>query len=377
MAVSSYGTNHPMAVKAWAKKLFAEALKQTKFSRFLGNTPSSVVQRRTELSKGPGDRITIGLRMQLSGTGTLGDSTLEGSEEALTLYTDNVFIDQLRHAVRTGGKMSQQRVPFSVREESMEGLRDWWADRMDVSFMNQLGGASATVVQANLAITAGVTDTRFTGNQVAIAPDSNHLKIAGGTGGGGTQGDTTEASLSASASWNLTLQDIDRCVTTAKTISPAIRPVKVNGEDKYVMFIHPQQTFTLRKNTNTGQYVDIQKAAMTGGQVTNNPLYTGSLGEYNGVILHEDARVPCVQTAPGSGTQTTDYFRATFCGAQAAAFAVGQDNTDAAMNWVEELFDYENQLGVSAGMIFGMKKMVFNSADFATIVVSSYAPKPA
>ena len=377
MAVSSYGTNHPMAVKAWAKKLFAEALKQTKFSRFLGNTPSSVVQRRTELSKGPGDRITIGLRMQLSGTGTLGDSTLEGSEEALTLYTDNVFIDQLRHAVRTGGKMSQQRVPFSVREESMEGLRDWWADRMDVSFMNQLGGASATVVQANLAITAGVTDTRFTGNQVAIAPDSNHLKIAGGTGGGGTQGDTTEASLSASASWNLTLQDIDRCVTTAKTISPAIRPVKVNGEDKYVMFIHPQQTFTLRKNTNTGQYVDIQKAAMTGGQVTNNPLYTGSLGEYNGVILHEDARVPCVQTAPGSGTQTTDYFRAIFCGAQAAAFAVGQDNTDAAMNWVEELFDYENQLGVSAGMIFGMKKMVFNSADFATIVVSSYAPKPA
>lgn len=132
MAVSSYGTNHPMAVKVWAKKLFVEALKQTKFSRFLGNSPSSLIQRRTELSKGPGDKITIGLRMQLAGDGILGDSTLEGNEEALTLYTDSIFIDQLRHAVRTGGKMSQQRVPFEIRQESMEGLRDWWADRLEI-----------------------------------------------------------------------------------------------------------------------------------------------------------------------------------------------------------------------------------------------------
>lgn len=39
----------------------------------------------------------------------------------------------------------------------------------------------------------------------------------------------------------------------------------------------------------------------------------------------------------------------------------------------EELFDYGNQLGVSAGSIYGMKKTVFNSADFSTIVLSTYA----
>ena len=365
-----------MAVKVWAKKLFVEALKQTKFSRFLGNTPSSIVQRRTELAKGPGDKITIGLRNQLAGDGILGDATLEGNEEALSIYTDSVFIDQLRHAIRTGGKMSQQRVPFEIREESMEGLRDWYADRMDVGFTNQIGGASVTCVRANLAVTVSTTDTRYTGLQAAIAPDTAHLKIAGGTGGGGSAGDTTEASLSASASWNLKLGDIDRCVATAKVTSPAIRPVKVNGEDKYVMFVHPYQTYTLRSNTNTGQYVDIQKAAMTGGQVTNNPLYTGALGEYNGVILHEDARMPPIQAATIGSGAVTDYIRAVFCGAQAAAFAVGQDNKDGAMTWVEELFDYENQLGVSASLIFGLKKMVFNSKDFATIVVSSYAPAP-
>jgi hypothetical protein len=46
------------------------------------------------------------------------------------------------------------------------------------------------------------------------------------------------------------------------------------------------------------------------------------------------------------------------------------------MTWVEELFDYENQLGVSAGMIHGVKKTQFNGIDFGTIVLSGYAPSP-
>ena len=46
------------------------------------------------------------------------------------------------------------------------------------------------------------------------------------------------------------------------------------------------------------------------------------------------------------------------------------------MKWVEELFDYENQLGVSAAMIWGLKKSIYNSIDFSTIVVQTYAPNP-
>lgn len=42
------------------------------------------------------------------------------------------------------------------------------------------------------------------------------------------------------------------------------------------------------------------------------------------------------------------------------------------MTWFEELFDYGNQLGVSAGAIFGLKKTRFNSKDFGTIVVPTY-----
>ena len=137
MATTDYGVNHPLAVKLWAKRLFREALKETFVSRFMGTSKNSLVYVKDDLQKSAGDRIRYGLRMQLSGAGIQGDTTLEGNEEALTTYTDNIFIDQLRHAVRSGGEMSEQRVAFSVREEGMDGLRDWWADRIDTAFFNR------------------------------------------------------------------------------------------------------------------------------------------------------------------------------------------------------------------------------------------------
>jgi N4-gp56 family major capsid protein len=349
MAATSYGVNHDLAVKLWSKKLFHEALKATFFSKFMGKGSGSLIQIKDETSKSAGDKITFGLRMQLTGDGVQGDGTLEGNEEALTTYADSVYIDQLRHAVRSAGKMSEQRVPFSVREEAKDGLRDWWSDRLDTSFANQIAGNT----------TAGLS-TKFTGNQAAIAPNSTHKLYVSGS---------SDEGLTSSHVFNLNM--IDKCVEKAKTLSVPIRPIKVGGKDKFVMFLHPYQVYDMRTTTSDGQWLDIQKAAMQGGDVSKNPIYDGSLGEYNGVVLHEWTRLPQgVNSSTAAAVANTR--RAVFCGAQAAAMAYGKDDSGE-MSWVEELFDYGNQLGVSAGMIFGLKKVRFNSLDFGTIVVSSYA----
>lgn len=353
MATTNYGTNNSLAVKVWSKRLAVEALKATQIQRFIGKGTDALIQIKEELTKSAGDKITYGLRMQLSGAGVQGDGVLESNEEALTTYSDAILIDQLRHAVRSNGRVSQQRVPFSVRDEALSGLRDWWADRMDYSFFNQICGNTL------------VTDTRFTGMQSPIAPDANHYLNTAST--------TDDSGVSTAGTNNANvfqLSLIDRAKERAKTLSPAIRPFKIDGKDWYVMFLHPYQVTDLRTNTNPGQFLDLQKAAMTGGEITQNPIFTGALGVYNGVILHEDYRIP---SGIASGASVPNARRAVFCGAQAAMLAYGQDNQPNKFTWVEELFDYENQLGVSAGCIFGLKKTVFNSADFATIVCSSYA----
>lgn len=351
MAVSSFGTNSPQAVKLWSRKLFREAIKNTTMAPYLGEGSDSAFQILNETKKGPGDTIYVNLRVQLSGAGIQGDSTLEGNEEALTLYRDTVLIDQLRHAVRSGGKMSEQRIPFSVREEARLGLQDWWADRIDTSIVNAISGNT------------GQADTRYCGNNATTAPQYSATSGAGRWVFVNTN-ESTEASISTTST--ITLAAIDKAIVTAKTCSPVIRPLMVNGKPFYLFFMHPWQVKDLRAATTAnGAWADFQKALLQGGQsAKDNAIFNGALGMYNGAILIENNRMPAVVASTR---------RAVLCGAQAAAFAVGQDNNPEKMSWVEELFDYENQLGVSAGMIFGTKKTVFNSLDFGTVVLSTYA----
>lgn len=358
MAETEFGLNHPLAVKLWSRRLEREALKRTWAGKFMSTKPNSIIHIKNETSKSAGDKVTFGLKYQLSNPGIAADNTLEGNEEALSLYSDAVVIDQLRNAVKSKGKMSEQRVPYSMREEAFDSLADWWSDRIDYWFINAVTGYT------------GQADTRYTGMQATTAPTTTSGNTRWLFGGGATNLPTTEGSLSTVETMQLTY--IDRCVATAKTSQPLIRPVRVNGDDFYVMFLHPWQVYSLRTDATAGRitWYTTQKARIEGGQTgeSDNPIFSGALGVYNNVILHESVRLP-------SGSTNTR--RAVFCGAQAAAMAFGQNTEQGdTPNWQEKSFDYGNQLGVAGGMIAGLKKCVFNSIDFGTIVLSTYATAP-
>lgn len=355
MAAFQAGVNHPLAVKLWSRKLFREALKETFMSKFIGTDSSAAIQMLSDTKKDKGDTIHVGLRMQLNGAGVQGHNTLEGNEEDLTLYRDSVLLDELVHAARSNVRITAQRVPFEVREEMRMGIQDWWTDRIDTVLINAMAGNT------------GQTDTRYSGNNATTAPTSFI----------GANGTTTEGSLSDTLSDEFSLSVIDRAVATAKTATPVIRPFRLDGSEYFCAILHPYQVLSLRKNTATGTWNDVQRALLNGGQaLKNNALGNGALGMWNNTILYENTRIPNTVTAGGGTATTANCRRAVFFGAQAAAFAVGQNNMPEKMTWVEEYFDYQRQLGVSAGMIFGAKKMVFNSADLAVIAMPSFAPAP-
>jgi N4-gp56 family major capsid protein len=358
MATTDFPVGSPHAVKLWSKKIAREALKETMASKFLGTSSNNLIQVFDDTSKGAGDRIRVPLRMQLSGRGVGETEALEGNEESLSIYHDDCVINDMAHAVRMKVTIDAQRVPFSVREEARLGIQDWYAERIDQAVANQLTGNTA------------VSDTLYTGLNAPLAPSS-------GTGTDrrwiireqDTETDhTTEASLSTSDTFSLRL--LDRAVAIAKTSSPLIRPVKVGSQSFYVCFLHPFQVRDLRTQTNTGDWLDIQKAAMAGGDVESNPIFSGALGVYNGVVLHEWTRLP-----NGVGANSANTRRAVFCGAQAASLAWGQGYSEAP-KYIEDLFDYDRQFGVSVQTIMGAKKMQFNSKDFGTIVLSTWASAP-
>lgn len=358
MADTNYGVNHPQAQKLFSKALFHDVIGESYTGKFMGKGDGSLIQIKSETQKDAGDKITFGLRALLSGDGVTEGATLEGAEEAMVNYPDSVLINQLRHAVRSAGEMSEQRVPWSVREEARMALKDWWIERMETVFANQLTGNT------------GVTDTKYTGFNSTTAPTSGRL-IVGGS-------ETAETSLSATTTHAIKLADLDKAVAIAKTAVAGgrqrIRPVKIAGKDHYVCFLHPDQIYQLRRDASTqGNLWDVLRSQLQGGDIKDNPLITGAMFMYNNVIVHEWSYLPNTVGATGN----TSYRRGVFCGAQAAVCAFGQNGGPSKMSWKEKAFDYGDRFGVAAGMIFGAKKTVLNSVDFGTIVLSGYAPAQA
>jgi N4-gp56 family major capsid protein len=312
MAVTSYGVNDALAVKLWSKELAVEALKKTYFKDFIGSGAGSLIQLKSETSKGAGDKVTYGLRMQASGDGVLSDGVLEGNEESLTTYSDAVLIDQLRHAHVTGGRVSEQRVPFDLRQECKDSLSDWWANRLDTAFANQICGNT------------GVSDTRYTGNQATVAPSSTRIVYPNSSR-------NSEATINSSDTFTLSM--IDKAVETARTASPMIRPLRINGSEYYVAFLHDYQVTDLRTNTSSGQWLDLNRAAMQGGKIEDNGILSGALGIYNGVLLYRWNRIPVAPSSAAAGAGNVR--RAVLCGAQAAMLAFGQDNSESKFTWVK------------------------------------------
>lgn len=369
MANTAFGVNDAETVKVWRKKLAIEARKKSAFDKMIGTGPDSLIQQVDDLKKSAGDTVKTTLVMQMTGRGTQGDATLEGNEESLATYVDSVVINQIRHAHRSQGKMSEQRVAFDVRKTARDRLSDWIASRMDRSIMLQLSGYTGGTVTEHGETYAG-SDTIYTGNNATLAPNSTSKYRLDNNSGTITLQQAEDEALGSADTMNITILDMIKAV--AETRSPMIRPIMISGEKHYVFFMHPYQVRDLRTNTSTGQWLDITKAAYQGLADTKNPIFSGSLGVYNNIILKESPRVPQGVNSSTSAAIST-VRRSVLCGAQAATIAFANGSEYESWTWQEKEFDYGNQGGISAGCIYGVKKNRWNSIDFSSLVVSTYA----
>lgn len=365
MASTDFGINDALAVKLWSRTLSLQSLDATDIKPLIGDDENSIIQMKTETSKGPGDKVTYGLQIQLQGAGFTENELAEGNGESLAIYSDALTINELGHVVgvKSENTIDAQRVPFDMRAQARMGLRDWYAKRFSVSFFNQVCG---NTVQTN---------TKFTGLQATLAPTSAGNRIIR------QNSYTDDASLTTNDTFTIDLIDKAKEQAISPPLDsngnptiPRIRPVMVGGEEKYVVYLHDYQVTSMRTNTGSGQWLDITKAAYMGRE-EKSPIYTGALGEYNDCIIRRAIDIP--NAVANAGTSVTNTKRAVLLGAQAGMIGFGQKNSPAKLRWNEELFDHKRRLEVSAWSIWGLKKTQFGTpagtVDFATVVISTYA----
>jgi len=362
MATTEFLTGNALTQHKWSVSLAKEAQDRMYFDKFMSAKMDSIIVVLTELAKGKGDKITFPLLMKLVGYGMVGDGIIEGdatAEEALATFSDYLFIDQIRKSVVSAGKMSEQRVDLNkaIRLVARDQLAIWGAEFIDRMIMYYLAGARG--MGGNELIPYAWTG--FAGNALQ-APDAGHYSVAGTATG---KADMTTANSI------MTLADINKLVAKAELATPAMTPVVVEGEQKFVFLMHTLQEYQLRISTTENDWSQIQLAAGVRGD--GNKIFKNALGEYAGVVLHSNKNVVTFDDYGTGGDVTAA--RALFLGAQAGVVAFGNGTgVNSRFSWNEMPDDRGNQTAVTIGTIMGAKKTVFNSKAFGVMAHDSYVP---
>lgn len=352
------------AQKKWSANLAVDTRKKSYFeNRFIGTDDNAVIQRKTELETGAGDRISFDLCVQMRNRPTYGDQRLEGKEESLKFYTDEVIIDQVRHAASAGGKMSRKRTAHDMRMNAKSRLGDYFSRLVDELFFMYLSGARGI----NQDFIEASDYTGFAGNSFD-APDASH-QLYGGSA-------TSKASLTSGD--KLTTTVIEKAINKAEmmqALDPKVAnmvPVTNGADNQYVLLMSHFQEYDLRTNSTTGQWLDIQKAAAT-AEGRKNPIFLGGLGLLNNTVLHKHRNVIRFSDY-GSGSNVAAA-RALLLGRQAAVVAYGTAN-GMRYSWEENTKDYGNEPTVASGFIGGIKKTRFNGKDFGVLSIDTAAADP-
>ena len=374
MARTIIGLGDAKAVKRWSGNLAYDVSQKSYFNqRFMGKGQDSEmpIQILTDLESDAGEAIVYDLLAELKMAPVEGEDILEGKEEAQRFYTDTVYIDQARAGVNTGGRMTRKRTLHNLRESAKRQQSSWWGRLFDELLFIYLSGSRG--VNNNF-----VLPTTYSGraSNALVSPDANHVLY------GKASGSQATSTITLTSSNVFDLELIDRAKTQADaqgggaTGIPVLQPCKFNGEETFVCVMSTYQEADMRANVNTGQWMDIQKAATYAEGYKSN-LFKGALGMYRGVVLHSHRNA--IRFNNWASTQDKWGARALFMGSQAAVMAFGSPGTNMRFDWYEEARDNGDKVVITTSSIFGIKKCTFTTDngpnDFGVFALDTYTTR--
>ncbi len=368
MSSTTIPVNDPKAVNRWSATLFIDTARESFYDNALvgqGENAMAPFVALTELESKAGDTIKYDLNLQLKGKPVHGDVRITGTEEGLRFASDEVKINLIGKSVSAGRTMTQKRTLHSLRSVGRDRQRDYWARLGDEYKSMYLSGARGI----NEDFIEDTTFTGYAGNNL-VAPSASHHLYGGAA--------TAYNAITTGDKFNLSV--LDKAVTVSKTMGggttnvPRIRPMKWKGQERFVCIIHPFQLYDLRTNANTGQWLDIQKAA-SGAEGQENPIFRGGVGMYNGVVIQCHDTVVRFNDAGAGGNLPAA--RALFLGRQAGVVAWGSPGNGQRIKWREDLEDRGRELVITCEQINGHKKTSFTvdgvAHDFGVMAIDTYA----
>jgi N4-gp56 family major capsid protein len=312
----------------WQRKLFMSAQAMMWWQKFTGAEGSGMpVVVKRDLIDQPGDTIHVNRLIDLSGAGVTGESTLEGNEEKISDQQVVCVPDWIRHGVAATGKAKKQ-INNDFREMAMRLLSRWIAKKQD--------------------------QDKWTAAQTVAACGYDNETIGVVYPGNKTSVDTLDSAD------EFTVAEIRKTAALMRGDDiPGVMVPDLPGEQYYICLIHPYQGYTLKQDT---EWINAQRDSAIRGKA--NPLFTGALGEVDGVVLYETTNATLVANANSPSINTA---RAVMMGAEAMAHAENK-----VLTWAEQKRDYGFEHGI--GIEIAYQNKVLYAKALRQIVTAAIAP---
>jgi N4-gp56 family major capsid protein len=407
MAQTVIAAGSALARKVYSVAAFAAMQRQPSFARnLIGPAPSQSdaerklkgqtsadypIVRVTDLSKSAGERVSVDMYNIVGGKPTMGDRKLAGRMADLTFSSMDIYINQVRHGVDPGGRMTQQRTLHNLRTIGMANLTGWWNRLQDQLVLTHAAGARGFQTGSDWVVPLE-SDSEFADICVntVLPPSPNRRFFAN---------NATSASNIDSADI-FKLSDIDRIRANIDDMPFPPQPIRLPGdpavddEPLYALYVSSRVWNQIQTNTDSQNWRTFLANAYERGKFTTHPLFSGTTGMWNGIVIKKMRRAvrfptgSTVREIQADGvtisnvTTNVDVDRSILFGAQGLALVYGKNQaSDYYMNWNEEPSDHGNTVEISLAAMMGMAKLKFTDydgtpTDHGIITIDSYAPAP-
>lgn len=374
--------NQNLRERVWLRDEYVTPyLRMSGLDRYMGRGTNAIIRTLSEGVTNGGKAVVMPLIGLIRGEGVSGSQVLEGNEEDMDTYADEIRVNWRRNGVKVP-KSTSYNTPIDLLNAAKPRLRDWAANRvLKMGLIQQMQGvvvpgttvtdtdgstyqgpdtvvpyAQASAAQRNAFIVNNADRVLFGAD---IANASSGVMATALANVDNTNDKLTPALISKAK--RMAQETGTIASTSANNISPITPYQTADGEEWFVMFVHPRAMRDLRNDPTMTQ---ANRDARERGE--NNPLFRGGDLLWDGVIIRELFDLELIAGAGAAGIDVAHNFLA---GQSALAVAWGQEPrviTDRDQ-------DYQFRPAVAVEELIGIKKTSFAGKQYGGISVFTAA----
>ncbi|EFG3348383.1 N4-gp56 family major capsid protein, partial [Escherichia coli] len=247
------------------------------------------VVRITDLNKQAGDEVTFSIMHKLSKRPTMGDERVEGRGEDLSHADFSLKINQGRHLVDAGGRMSQQRTKFNLASSARTLLGTYFNDLQDQCAIVHLAGARGDFV-ADDTILPTAEHPEFKKIMINdVLPPTHDRHFFGGDA-------TSFEQIEAADIFSIGL--VDNLSLFIDEMAHPLQPVRLSGDELhgedpyYVLYVTPRQWNDWYTSTSGKDWNQMMVRAVNRAKGFNHPLFKGECAMWRNILVRKYAGMP-------------------------------------------------------------------------------------